>query len=247
MTQRSAPIDSWRRISSHGPSCSPGPPVQPDLASLAVFPAPDEHGTARGVEIALLERERLTNPKSGAPEQHDRRAEPASFGPVADGSHDRDDLFDTGWVGWVLLALVAWWAPPVIAGHRDRRAPVAGGVEHGGLHGFLPVVGGWLYNPRLYCHREYVPTTKEERLQIRVGPSDKALLERAAAASHLNLSAFVIQAAASRAEEVLAERSSIRLSGEAATAFTEALERPAEVNERLASAMGRDRKFSWLD
>ena len=90
-------------------------------------------------------------------------------------------------------------------------------------------------------------TIKDERLQIRVGPADKALLERAAAVSHLNVSAFVVQAAASRAEEVLAERSSIRLSGEAATAFAEALERPAEVNERLSSALGRERKFSWLD
>ncbi len=90
-------------------------------------------------------------------------------------------------------------------------------------------------------------TVKEERLQIRVGPTDKALLERAAAASHLNVSAFVVQAAASKAEEILAERSSIRLSPEAAVAFTEALERPAEVNGRLASAMRRKRTFSWLD
>jgi uncharacterized protein (DUF1778 family) len=90
-------------------------------------------------------------------------------------------------------------------------------------------------------------STKEERLQIRVGPADKALLERAAAASHLNVSAFVLQAAASRAEEILAERSSIRLSREAAAAFTEALERPAEVNDRLASTMRRKRKFNWLD
>lgn len=88
---------------------------------------------------------------------------------------------------------------------------------------------------------------KEERLQIRVGPTDKALLERAAAASHLNVSAFVVQAAASKAEEILAERSSIRLSREAAVAFAEALERPAEVNERLATAMRRKRTFSWLD
>ena len=89
-------------------------------------------------------------------------------------------------------------------------------------------------------------TTKEQRLQIRVGPTDKALLERAAAASHLNVSAFVIQAAASRAEEILAERSSIRLSSEAAVAFSEALERPAQVNDRLARALRRKRKFSWL-
>jgi uncharacterized protein (DUF1778 family) len=90
-------------------------------------------------------------------------------------------------------------------------------------------------------------TIKEERLQIRVGPADKALLERAAAASHLNVSAFVVQAAASKAEEILAERSSIRLSEQAAAAFTEALKRPAEVNERLARALGRKRKFGWLD
>jgi uncharacterized protein (DUF1778 family) len=90
-------------------------------------------------------------------------------------------------------------------------------------------------------------STKEDRLQIRVGPADKALLERAAAASHLNVSAFVVQAAASKAEEVLAERSSIRLSTRAAAAFTEALERPAEVNHRLARALRRRRKFTWLD
>lgn len=106
----------------------------------------------------------------------------------------------------------------------------------------------WLLDSHLrYCHREYMSTIKEERLQIRVDPADKTLLERAAAASHLNVSSFVMQAATLRAEEVLAERSSIRLSADAATAFSEALERPAQVNERLATALARTRKFSWLD
>lgn len=90
-------------------------------------------------------------------------------------------------------------------------------------------------------------TLKDERLQIRVDPAAKALLERAAAAAHLNVSAFVVQAAASRAEEVLAERTSVRLSPEAAEAFNQALARPAQVNERLEQALGRARKFSWLD
>jgi uncharacterized protein (DUF1778 family) len=107
--------------------------------------------------------------------------------------------------------------------------------------------GELLDNPTLYCHCEYMSTVKEERLQIRVGPADKALLERAAAASHLNVSAFVVQAAASKAEEILAERSSIRLTADAAVAFTDALERPAQVNDRLADAMRRERTFSWLD
>jgi len=106
---------------------------------------------------------------------------------------------------------------------------------------------GWLDNHLLYCHCEYMSTVKEDRLQIRVNPADKALLERAAAASHLNVSSFVVQAAALKAEEVLAERSSIRLSPEAATAFSEALEKPSEVNDRLAAALRRTRKFSWLD
>jgi uncharacterized protein (DUF1778 family) len=109
------------------------------------------------------------------------------------------------------------------------------------------LVGELLDNPMLYCHCEYMSAVKEERLQIRVGPADKALLERAAAASHLNVSAFVVQAAASKAEEILAERSSIRLTADAAVAFTDALERPAEVNTRLAGAMRRKRTFSWLD
>jgi uncharacterized protein (DUF1778 family) len=90
-------------------------------------------------------------------------------------------------------------------------------------------------------------TIKDDRLQIRVDPTDKSLLERAAAAAHLNVSAFVLQAAAARAEEVLAERSSIRLSARAATAFTEALARPAQVNERLFAALHRPRRFAWLD
>ena len=104
-----------------------------------------------------------------------------------------------------------------------------------------------LDNRLTYCHRVYMAAVKESRLQIRVQPSDKHLLERAAAAAHLNVSAFVLQAAASRAEEILAARQSIRLSPPAAAAFSEALERPAQVNERLAQALLRPRAFSWLD
>jgi uncharacterized protein (DUF1778 family) len=134
----------------------------------------------------------------------------------------------------------------MVSRHGRRRAVVAGDIQQNGLHESSL---GWndLTIPPLYCHREYMSTTKEDRLQIRVDPADKLLLERAAAASHLNVSAFVVQAAASKAEEILAERSSIRLSAQAAAAFSEALERPAEVNDRLARALRRKRKFSWLD
>jgi uncharacterized protein (DUF1778 family) len=50
-------------------------------------------------------------------------------------------------------------------------------------------------------------STKDERLQIRVDPAEKRLLERTA----------------------------------------EALDRPATVNRRLASALERPRQFRWLD
>jgi uncharacterized protein (DUF1778 family) len=88
---------------------------------------------------------------------------------------------------------------------------------------------------------------KDERLQIRIGPDSKRRLETAASASHVSMSAFVLQAAEARAEELLIERQLIELSPAAAEAFSEALERPGEVNERLAAAFDRPLKFSWID
>jgi uncharacterized protein (DUF1778 family) len=89
--------------------------------------------------------------------------------------------------------------------------------------------------------------TKGERLQIRVGPDEKRLLERAAEASHVSVSAFVLQSAAAQAAEVLAERRLIELGPDAAAAFSEALDAPASVNRRLATALQRPRSFRWLD
>lgn len=98
-----------------------------------------------------------------------------------------------------------------------------------------------------YCQSEYMPTLKDDRLQIRLDLDDKRLLERAARASHLSVSAFVLQAASAHAEEVLAERHSILLSPEAATAFADALDKPAQVNQRLRAALETPRNFTWID
>lgn len=84
-------------------------------------------------------------------------------------------------------------------------------------------------------------------MQIRLDAAEKHLLERAAAAEHQNVSTFVLHAAASRAEEILAERSVIGLSPLGAEALEQALARPAEVNERLATALRRPRAFRWVD
>ena len=90
-------------------------------------------------------------------------------------------------------------------------------------------------------------SVKDERLQIRVNPSEKRLLEEAAAARHLSVSAFVLLAAAQQAEAVLAERQTLALDPAAAAAFAEALSRPAAVNDRLRSALRRPRRFAWID
>lgn len=90
-------------------------------------------------------------------------------------------------------------------------------------------------------------TVKDERLQVRVDPAAKRALEEAAAVAHLNLSTFVLQAAQLRAEEILGERTTITLQPDAAAAFSRAMAEPASVNERLATALGRPQKFSWLD
>jgi uncharacterized protein (DUF1778 family) len=90
-------------------------------------------------------------------------------------------------------------------------------------------------------------SVKDERLQIRLDPAEKRLIEQAANAAHQSMSSFVLQAAALRAEEIFAERSVIGLSPQGAEALTEALARPAAVNERLASALRRPRSFTWVD
>jgi uncharacterized protein (DUF1778 family) len=88
-----------------------------------------------------------------------------------------------------------------------------------------------------------VASTKKQRLQIRVDPTRKLMLERAASAKHQNLSAFVLEAASQQAEAVSAKRRVIELSPDAAQIFDEALAQPARVNERLAEALERPRHF----
>lgn len=89
--------------------------------------------------------------------------------------------------------------------------------------------------------------SKDDRLQLRVDASSKRRLEDAAAEARLTVTAFILQAARRAADEVLAERQVVQLSPTAAAAFTEALNRPERVNERLAAALQRPAKFDWLD
>jgi uncharacterized protein (DUF1778 family) len=90
-------------------------------------------------------------------------------------------------------------------------------------------------------------TTRDDRLQVRIDTAAKRRLEDAAGEVYLSVSAFVLQAAQERAEQVLAERELVRLSPRAAQIFSEALSRPAEVNNQLLDTLQRPMKISWLD
>jgi hypothetical protein len=81
--------------------------VGPDLAALAALPPADQDRASSVVQIALLKRERLTDSRAGAPEQHDERAEPVTVGTVTDAPRHAHDLLDRRRVSRVLLALVA--------------------------------------------------------------------------------------------------------------------------------------------
>jgi uncharacterized protein (DUF1778 family) len=90
-------------------------------------------------------------------------------------------------------------------------------------------------------------TVRDGRLQVRVDAATKRRLEDAANEVHLNLSAFILQAAQEHDERIMAERQLIQLSPNAAEAFEAALARPARVKEDFRKSLQRPAMFSWLD
>ncbi len=78
---------------------------------------------------------------------------------------------------------------------------------------------------------------KTERIDIRTTRHVKETLQRAAAASHKNVSEFLLDAALSSAEEALADRTRFELDNERWEAFQEALDRPVSDKPRLAKLL----------
>jgi uncharacterized protein (DUF1778 family) len=66
----------------------------------------------------------------------------------------------------------------------------------------------------------------------------KALLLRAAAASHKNVTEFLLEAGINAAEEALVDRHLFRLDEGTWRAFQEALDRPVAQKPRLARLLG---------
>lgn len=79
--------------------------------------------------------------------------------------------------------------------------------------------------------------TRSEKLDLRLTPAAKGLLQRAAAATNRSLSEFVLDSALSRAEETLPDRQRFGLNAERWEAFLGALDAPARPAPRLARLM----------
>lgn len=75
---------------------------------------------------------------------------------------------------------------------------------------------------------------RSDKLDIRISPEAKRLLQEAARERHTTISQFVIDSALTTANEVLAERLRIGLNTEQWAAFMAALDAPPRTHERMA-------------
>lgn len=91
---------------------------------------------------------------------------------------------------------------------------------------------------------ERTPQNRDRRLNIRASAAEKTVLEQAAAASHIGVSQFMLQAALRSAEEVLADQTRFVVSAGAWAEFTALLDRPARVIPALREAVGKPSPFA---
>jgi uncharacterized protein (DUF1778 family) len=78
--------------------------------------------------------------------------------------------------------------------------------------------------------------TKTERISARVSENVYETLSRAADLVGSTVNQFLVQSALERAHAVIEEESVIRLSGESAKRFFDAIENPPAPNEKLKAA-----------
>ena len=80
---------------------------------------------------------------------------------------------------------------------------------------------------------------KDDRLELRLEPANRRLLDEAAAATSMSVSAFVLTHATEAARVVLADRTSFVLPDERWDAFTAFLDRDAGPMPGLAAFLAR--------
>ncbi|HET7026106.1 MAG TPA: DUF1778 domain-containing protein [Candidatus Limnocylindrales bacterium] len=87
------------------------------------------------------------------------------------------------------------------------------------------------------------PARKEDRLELRLEPEKRRLLDEAAAASSMSTSAFVLAHATEAAQQVLADRTTFILPKERWDAFVELLDREEQPVTELAAFLARPTVF----
>jgi uncharacterized protein (DUF1778 family) len=88
---------------------------------------------------------------------------------------------------------------------------------------------------------------KSEKLDLRLTPATKRVLQSAAAVSHRSVSEFVLESAMARAEEILPDRQHIGLGAEQWSAFQTALDAPPRALPRLAKLLAEPSVFETPD
>lgn len=83
---------------------------------------------------------------------------------------------------------------------------------------------------------------KQERLEARIAPDQKRLIERAAELRGTTVTDFVVVSAQQAAEKTIKDFESLRLRDEAREVFVQALLNPAAPNEALRAAAQRYRE-----
>jgi uncharacterized protein (DUF1778 family) len=76
-------------------------------------------------------------------------------------------------------------------------------------------------------------TARSSRLELRVAPDEKAIIDRAAALTGSNTTDFVRSTMLAAAKEAIRTHEVIKLTAEGSRAFVEALVDPPEPHERL--------------
>lgn len=82
-----------------------------------------------------------------------------------------------------------------------------------------------------------MPSSKSDRLNLRIEPELRELFEEAAAAAKMTLSAFILAATRIRAEHQLADRVDFSVTPAQWKAFMDALDRPPRDLPRLQRLM----------
>jgi uncharacterized protein (DUF1778 family) len=77
------------------------------------------------------------------------------------------------------------------------------------------------------------PSQRSEKLDIRITPEAKRILQEAAKQRHTTISQFVLESALDSASAVLAERSRLNLNAEQWEAFQAALDAPPRRHPRM--------------